>query len=422
MRLLLALFTLSGCVDDPCHGVEGPVLRVVPEHLAEGSDARRFTSISDALAVAEPGTSVCVAPGKWREPVRLYTPDVRLIGPGPELATLSPAHPPQDPRESDDTVVALGAEDVRISGFTVTGGARGVWIESGVEVRASDLRVEGNATGLLATDPRSIELNEVEISHNVVIGALVTAVGDAPELRWIGGALEGNGDASVSEVGGLYSDGDVHLSDLRIRDNAGALAADVFTWGELELEDSRLDRPMPLQASPRLMSDDGAVIRGLEAHVAGSPLLRTSCREGSRFAVENLAATDTQAGVPLLELDGCTGLLAHLTLVELDGDGPATALGLTGAGQLELVNSALIGYATPIAPEGWPGSLHVHDNFQGDAAEAALLGPLLGVPDLRPQSDSPLVDAGVEVGVTQDLAGQPRPSGPRPDIGAYELY
>jgi len=72
--------------------------------------------------------------------------------------------------------------------------------------------------------------------------------------------------------------------------------------------------------------------------------------------------------------------------------------------------------------ERWIGELFESNNFVGTAAEASLLRTLEVEPDLRPQSDSPLVDAGAGVSLAEDLDGRPRPSGLGPDIGAYEHY
>ena len=54
-------------------------------------------------------------------------------------------------------------------------------------------------------------------------------------------------------------------------------------------------------------------------------------------------------------------------------------------------------------------------------ADAHLMAPLDIEPDLRPQPDSPLIDAATESRTTTDIDGRPRPLGAAPDIGAYEL-
>ena len=114
-------------------------------------------------------------------------------------------------------------------------------------------------------------------------------------------------------------------------------------------------------------------------------------------------------------LEDCVGRIAHATLVDTTQTArPA----LSGTGTLEIVNTAFVGFGAP----DLDGSLQTAAVFTGTASDAALMRPLPVDPDLRPQSDSPLIDAGVMVGVGSDLDGRPRPSGDAPDIGAYELY
>ena len=56
----------------------------------------------------------------------------------------------------------------------------------------------------------------------------------------------------------------------------------------------------------------------------------------------------------------------------------------------------------------------------GTLTEAQLLSPIAPDPDLRPQSDSPLLDSGEALGVPTDIQGAVRPRGGGYDIGAYE--
>ena len=37
------------------------------------------------------------------------------------------------------------------------------------------------------------------------------------------------------------------------------------------------------------------------------------------------------------------------------------------------------------------------------------------------RQDSPAIDVGIDVGITKDQEGKPRPNGSKPDMGAYEF-
>jgi hypothetical protein len=126
--------------------------------------------------------------------------------------------------------------------------------------------------------------------------------------------------------------------------------------------------------------------------------------------VENLVVESHLAGDPLLSFDDCTGRLVHATFLDHSGGQPL-ALSLTGEGLFEVSNSAFIGVEPlegELAREGV--------NFVGTKDEAGLS------PTLLPKPGSPLVDQGEELGVIADIQGRPRPVGPAPDVGAFELY
>ncbi|MCB9758648.1 MAG: hypothetical protein H6739_02310 [Alphaproteobacteria bacterium] len=424
MRLLLvAALGLSACIDDPCRGFDGPTLRVAPPDGADGSpDLRTFDSIRAALEVAEPGTAVCVAPGIWREQVRVRTPDVHLLGAGPDLTILEPPASAEDPLEASGTVVALEADDAELRGFTVRGGVRGVWLSGGHDATLAELSITNNATGLLSLNPGALRLEDVELVHNVAIGGLITSLSGGPTLVIEGGAILGNGRAGRSEVGGLYSDRAVSATGLRLRDNAGVVAADLLTQGSLTLVDSRVDRPAGSGEAPRLYAGGGATVERVEGHTAGSPLLRVRCDADDTLMLENLALTDTGGSAPLIELEGCAGRLAHATLVDLSDANSRAPISLSGGGAVELVNSALLGFGPSAQVEdGGPG-LTLTATWEGRIPDARLVRAYEIDPDLRPQSDSPLVDRGTELDVTVDLAGRSRPVGDAPDLGAFELY
>lgn len=420
--LIALLFTLSACIDDPCAGQSGARLHVAPPGPDDdATNPRAFTRISDALAAAEPGSSVCVAPGRYRETVRLDKAGVSLLGAGADRTIIEPPYPPEDPGEGQDTVVAILADGVSVRGFTVRGGARGVWVDSGNSLTLGELVLTDNATGLLAIDPGEIRLESVEILHNVALGGLIVSTLAGPGLTITGGRIAGNGSVSHSEVGGLYSERSVHLTDVELRDNAGSLAADLYTAGQLVYEGGLVGRPYGATTAPRLYAGDGATLTDLVARTAGSPLLRVNCSAQSVFNAENIATADLNGAGPVFTVSGCRGELDHLTLLNQSGVIGAAPFTVDGEAQLLVRSSALLAYA-PFEewPEG-PETLSLSQSFVGSIADAHLMAPLDIEPDLRPQPDSPLIDAATESRTTTDIDGRPRPLGAAPDIGAYEL-
>jgi hypothetical protein len=85
-----------------------------------------------------------------------------------------------------------------------------------------------------------------------------------------------------------------------------------------------------------------------------------------------------------------------------------------------VTNSVIAGYSTALATQTWWGELRPEALFTGTIAQAGLLHATATGADLRPLSDSPLIDAGISADVTSDRDGSPRPQGAAPDVGAYE--
>ena len=418
MWLLLAL----ACKQDPCAGIQGPKLFVVApdhehRHLSEGD--RTFTSIQDALDRAKPGTTICVGDGLYRETPSVFTEDIRLFGGGAGAAIIEP---PGAPRPEDSTVLHLGADDLHVRGFTVRHGSTGVFVEPGTEVLLEELSVEANGVGLLASETGGLTLRELDLERNTRIGLLATASSSNRHETLLieGGRIVGNGNLKESEVGGLYTDTDLELRNVVVRDNTGQLAGDLRTQGHLSLSQVVVERPATIGGAPRMVAQDGATLRDVRLDTAGSPGLSVSCRDRG-LEGSNLALADSHGGSPSMRLQGCTGSLLHVTMLDSSGQGQA-ALELSGEGQLELANSAVVGFAEVAEERRSNAGLHLGATFVGSAEEAQLLRPLPVDPDLRPQSDSPLVDRGDHLGVEHDLDGRPRPAGEAPDLGAYELY
>ncbi len=289
MLLLLSL----ACNSDPCADVQGPKLFVVSpdqqhRHLSEGD--RTFPTIQGALDRARPGTTVCVGDGLYRETPTLFTEDVRLFGGGPDSTIVEPEGPP---RAEGSTVLTLGADGLHVRGFTFRHGSTGVFIEPGNQTLLEELSVEENGVGILASETAGLTLRELELERNTRIGLLATASSSnrLGVLRIEGGRIVGNGTLSESEVGGLFTDTDLTLQGVTLRDNAGSLAGDLRTQGHLELNDVVLERPAAIGGAPRLVAQDGATLRDVRLDSAGSPALDAGCRERGLELV-NVAIAD----------------------------------------------------------------------------------------------------------------------------------
>ncbi len=403
MILLLGL----ACVDAPCAGFEGNTLYVYSptEDHRDGTNPRAFDSIREALRVAQPGTGICIGPGTWTESLSVTTDDVALLGAGSDRTFLEPIS--MDPRGGDTTGIQVGADGLLVRNLTIRDATRGVYVSPGHDLLLEGVELRTNSTGLLASDPGSVVLDEVFFTRNTRIGAMVTANGSVPPMTVRGGAFTGNGSLGSSEVGGMYSDRDVDILGTRFSDNAGDLAGDLYVQGHLEATRILVDRPAINGGAPRVVAGDGITLRHTRVHSTGATAFKVRCRQLD-VQVENLLVETWASADPLLSFEDCNGHLVHASFVDHSGDMPM-ALALQGQGSFEISNSVFAG----VEPK--QGEL-TGVNFVGDVQEAVLS------PTLLPMDGSPLVDGGEELGVLADIDGRPRPAGDAPDLGAFELY
>ena len=84
----------------------------------------------------------------------------------------------------------------------------------------------------------------------------------------------------------------------------------------------------------------------------------------------------------------------------------------------EVKNNVITG-GRPEGATGW--NVDKDHNLRVTKAELGQVFVDAAKRDFRPKPGSPVIDAGVDVGVTKDLAGTPVPQGKAPDIGAYEI-
>jgi len=417
----------SGCADDPCRDTSGGRLYVFgpdADHRLAGSDPTSFATIAEALASSERGNAICVGPGTWSEPLRLPYDDLKIMGAGPELTVI----------EADEALIASGGAlisvegaDALLSGLSVHDAPTGVSVAPGAGLTMETVELEGNDVGLSAMDPSYLLLRDVGLLRNRLAGATVdaTLAADAVATLIHGGRIEGNGDIARSSVGGLRADGDVVMSGVHLRDNAGLEVGDVDAGGHLDAYGLLLERPATVYAgAPRLRAGDGLDLADAELHVFGSTAAQVTCGE-RELLVENVVFSDAWDGVIQSQLvaEGCGGHVLHATFANLGGGSQGPAIALSGSSRgdaMTITNTAMIGFDVGRGLAAWGGELLASSNFEGDITEAQLISPLDPMVDVRPLSDSPLLDTGEATGVEWDIHGAARPRGAGPDIGAYE--
>lgn len=209
------------------------------EGASDGSEAQPWTTITDALAAADPGVVVAIAAGDYAEDI-LLDQEVQLWGVCPDQVTVSGAEP--DPALARTVTVNA---DSGIYNLSITGAGEGVHAEAptrlercyvhdtgsnGVRAAAVDAIVvtgslieKSTSAGLYATDSR------VEIEHSVV-----------RDLQ----PYEGHDGRGVW----LYNSSDVPLSDLTLRhvliERARQHAVSLFGANAL-IEDTLLKDTLP---------------------------------------------------------------------------------------------------------------------------------------------------------------------------------
>lgn len=193
--------------------VPAAVLRVGP---AEAD----FATISEALAEAEPGQTVEVAPGEYRETITLRE-GVALVSPTPRGAVILPPVVP-DPVVPDPNTAAVTARGVRarISGFRISGSPVGLRLEDS-QVEATDLEILGAAdAGIDIAGADRSSITTCYVHDNPGAGVVVSG-GAATQLRQ--NLITNNGKGTPKRPGvEIRGEARPLLVDNRIEGNAAA--------------------------------------------------------------------------------------------------------------------------------------------------------------------------------------------------------
>jgi hypothetical protein len=387
-------------------------------HRLGGTDPLAFSSIQAALDVAEPGATICVGQGLWRGEIHLETPGLRLVGSGPELTRLQPRITTEDPRESQATVLTLFGENQHVEALRVEGAAVGIYVAPGASASVIDVELVANQVGLFAKDALGLTLEDARILRNTDVGIRIQSTSHTgPAFFATHIEVAGNGAMGTSRVGGLASEAPLHIVSSLFRDNTGTEAADLMVEASFSGQDLQIERTFHSGGAPRIRATGPLWLANSEIALDSTTGISASCA-GDALALVNVAIStvDTANAATPLVLDDCQATLVHLTVAHL-GPESATAAVAASTGDLRIENSAFAGFRQIATGSS---SVEGMGNFVGSILDAALIRPFPTATILRPQHDSPLVDAGVSTDLETDLHGRPRPLGPAPDIGAYE--
>jgi len=111
-----------------------PQLLAAPERARDGSEARPFSSLREALRLAPSGALLKVEEGIWREAIEITRPVV-LMGRGPGRTRIAP------PEGTRLAVAVRGADRVEFYGLAIEGAQVGVQITGGAGHRLENVEL-----------------------------------------------------------------------------------------------------------------------------------------------------------------------------------------------------------------------------------------------------------------------------------------
>ena len=179
-----------------------------------------YDTISAALAAAPANASIMVCDGEWSESLEISS-SVSLISQGGASVTSLRG-------DGESAVVAIQGGEVRIEGFTLTGGGGG------------EISWWSAAGGAISMDGGSLTLSESIVSDNTAdIGGALFAGQDADSVSIVDSVIESN-EAS-QYCGALFSYVPTTISGTVIRNNSGDICGSVGAYGvEITVSESTI--------------------------------------------------------------------------------------------------------------------------------------------------------------------------------------
>jgi len=153
-----------------------PEILAAPERPRDGSDARPFSSLREALRLAPSGALLRIEEGIWREAIEITRPVV-LLGRGPGRTRLAP------PEGARFAVDVRGADRVELYGLAIEGAKVGVQITGGARHRLENVELRDFTEAALIGQKA-----ELVVSSSRVLDVAAGRLGHGIQL--IGGSLE----------------------------------------------------------------------------------------------------------------------------------------------------------------------------------------------------------------------------------------
>jgi parallel beta-helix repeat protein len=164
-----------------------------------------YPSIQGAIEAAEPGDTILIGAGTYQENL-VIAKSLSLKGEGKYLVTLQAADP-QRP-----SILIRDDANVALTGFTITGGSKGLRIVGSSSLTANEIAVEGNGEGIYLGPFAQLELASSEVSGNQGDGLVLLGQAQVHDSE-----ISGNGHQGLK----VWSSGSVSVRDNKISGNGG---------------------------------------------------------------------------------------------------------------------------------------------------------------------------------------------------------
>ena len=248
----------------------------------ETTPARGFATV---LARAEPGDTIVLAPGTYRESeLQVRDDDLRILATGATLA--GPGH--------GTGLTLAGHDGVRIAGLRVRGFGWGIFIDSGRGLTLRRVVARDNEVGLRATEESSggrvsgLTLRRSSLSHNQLLGFDCTP-GPCDNTSIIASRFVGNGigdDTAADGIGFEPGSRGVLVRRSLAADNAG----DGFDFKAAAVRIARSRSIGNVRNGIKLWGG-GAVVNSLVAESGQAGLVLTAVSGQPSFRVVNSTFT-----------------------------------------------------------------------------------------------------------------------------------